>query len=79
MAHAAEIARIELLRDAERKAHLLFDEMFGRGMIVPANTKPKRRPNAAGRPCHWILEVHLIDRERRFGGFFEQLLDVPMD
>jgi hypothetical protein len=27
--------------------------------------------------CHWILEVHLVDRERGFGGFYEQLLDIP--
>ena len=26
--------------------------------------------------CHWILEIHLIDPARRFGGFYEQLLDL---
>ncbi|MEU7875714.1 hypothetical protein [Dactylosporangium sp. NPDC049140] len=26
--------------------------------------------------CHWILEVHLVDRCRGFGGFYEQLLDL---
>lgn len=30
----------------------------------------------AGRRCHWILEVHLVDRERRIGGFTEQLLSL---
>jgi Xaa-Pro dipeptidase len=45
--------------------------------IAPANVNPMRRLDAAGRECHWILEVHLIDRERGFGGFFEQLLDIP--
>jgi hypothetical protein len=29
-----------------------------------------------GRQCHWILEVHLVDRDRRIGGFFEQLLTL---
>jgi Xaa-Pro dipeptidase len=45
--------------------------------IAPQNTNPMRRLDAAGQACHWILEVHLVDRERGFGGFFEQLLDIP--
>lgn len=44
--------------------------------ITPGNHGPMRRLDAAGNPCHWILEVHLTDRERGFGGFFEQLLDI---
>jgi hypothetical protein len=35
-----------------------------------------RRLDPLGRRCHWILEVHLVDRERAIGGFFEQLLDL---
>jgi Xaa-Pro dipeptidase len=35
-----------------------------------------RRPDARGRSCHWILEIHLVDRERGFGGFHEELLDI---
>ena len=45
--------------------------------IAPANVNPMRRLDAAGQQCHWILEVHLVDRERGFGGFYEQLLDIP--
>jgi Xaa-Pro dipeptidase len=45
--------------------------------IAPANQNPMRRLDAAGNACHWILEVHLVDRERGFGGFYEQLLDIP--
>ena len=45
--------------------------------IAAPNTNPMRRTDPAGRDCHWILEVHLIDRQRGFGGFFEQLLDIP--
>jgi Xaa-Pro dipeptidase len=45
--------------------------------IAPANNNPMRRLDAAGQQCHWILEVHLVDRERGFGGFYEQLLDIP--
>ncbi len=44
--------------------------------ITTGNTDPMRRPDGAGNPCHWILEVHLTDTERGFGGFFEQLLDI---
>lgn len=44
--------------------------------IMPGSTKPMRRTDPAGRRCHWILEIHLVDRARGFGGFYEQLLDV---
>jgi Xaa-Pro aminopeptidase len=44
--------------------------------IAPGNTQPMRRNDIAGQPCHWILEVHLVDRERQIGGFFEELLDL---
>jgi len=32
--------------------------------------------DTAGRPRHWILEIHFVDRQRRIGGFFEELLTV---
>jgi hypothetical protein len=35
-----------------------------------------REPDEQGRPRHWILEVHFIDRHREIGGFFEELLTV---
>ena len=44
--------------------------------FTPGSTKPLRRSDRAGRRCHWILEIHLVDRERRIGGFFEELLDL---
>lgn len=44
--------------------------------ITAGSDQPMRRLDRAGRQCHWILEVHLIDRDRQFGGFFEQLLDI---
>jgi Xaa-Pro aminopeptidase len=44
--------------------------------IAPGNTTPMRRVDKAGRQCHWILEIHLIDSARAFGGFYEQLLDL---
>ncbi|HEY1629748.1 MAG TPA: M24 family metallopeptidase [Rhizomicrobium sp.] len=42
--------------------------------IAPANTKPMRDPDDNGNERHWILEIHLIDRARQFGGFYERLL-----
>ena len=44
--------------------------------ITTGSDLPMRRPDPVGRCCHWILEVHLTDRDRGFGGFYEQLLDA---
>jgi Xaa-Pro dipeptidase len=45
--------------------------------VAPGSTRPMRRKDSAGNDCHWILEVHLVDRERGYGGFHEELLDLP--
>ena len=45
--------------------------------IAAGSRQPKRRKDRAGKTCHWILEVHLVDRQRRLGGFHEELLDLP--
>jgi Xaa-Pro dipeptidase len=37
-----------------------------------------RDPDALGQPRYWIIEVHLVDRARSFGGFYERLLQ-PAD
>ena len=35
-------------------------------------------PNAlAGDPRHWILEMHFVSPDGRFGGFYERLLEGP--
>jgi Xaa-Pro aminopeptidase len=44
--------------------------------IRHGNAVRLREPDASGRPRHWILEIHFIDRARQFGGFFEELLTV---
>jgi Xaa-Pro aminopeptidase len=44
--------------------------------IAPGSAAPMRRRDRAGLLCHWILEVHLVDRDAEIGGFFEQLLDI---
>ena len=45
--------------------------------IAAGSRQPMRRKDRAGKTCHWILEVHLVDRQRRLGGFHEELLDLP--
>ncbi|HEX5296387.1 MAG TPA: hypothetical protein VFW50_05320 [Streptosporangiaceae bacterium] len=45
-------------------------------LTCPAPERLCIRHDANGQACHWILEVHLVDRERQIGGFFEELLDL---
>ena len=42
--------------------------------IAPGNDKPMRDPDGNGDERHWILEIHLVDKARTFGGFYERLL-----
>nr|WP_323449996.1 M24 family metallopeptidase [Streptomyces sp. YSPA8] len=56
--------------------HETIDGAKAESYITPDNHTPLRRTDRAGRVCHWILELHLVDRERGFGGFYEQLLDL---
>ena len=42
--------------------------------IRHGNNLSLREADANGRERHWILEVHLVDRSRQIGGFYEQLL-----
>jgi Xaa-Pro aminopeptidase len=44
--------------------------------IAPGSDQPMHRLDRTGRQCHWILEVHLVDRGRQIGGFYEELLDI---
>lgn len=44
--------------------------------IHPENHTIMRDPDKNDNPRDWILEVHLVNREKQFGGFFEQLLTV---
>jgi Xaa-Pro dipeptidase len=43
---------------------------------MPGSGEPMRRTDRPGRVGHWILEVHLVDRDRQIGGFHEELLDI---
>jgi len=42
--------------------------------IWPQNHLPLRRKDHESRDLHWILEIHLVDHGRTFGGFYERLL-----
>ena len=44
--------------------------------IALGSDHPMRRLDRSGRQAHWILEIHLVDQERQFGGFHEELLDL---
>jgi Xaa-Pro dipeptidase len=44
--------------------------------IRHGNTQPLREPDAKGMPRHWILEIHFVDKQRRIGGFYEELLTL---
>src|SRR5689334_4289876 len=56
--------------------HELIDGDRGESYIAPGSDNPMRRTDRAGNVCHWILEVHLTDAVRGFGGFHEELLDI---
>jgi Xaa-Pro aminopeptidase len=42
--------------------------------IGPHNPLPMGGVDHLGRALHWILEIHLVDNARTFGGFYERLL-----
>jgi Xaa-Pro aminopeptidase len=44
--------------------------------IRPENSERLNDPYRSGQKRHWILEIHLVDRTRQIGGFYEQLLTV---
>ncbi len=46
-----------------------------RRRVSPGNRRRMREPDAAGHSRHWILEIHLVSRDRGFGGFYERLLE----
>lgn len=44
--------------------------------ITKGNKQRMSGLGANGQKRHWILEIHLVDRGRQIGGFYEQLLTV---
>ena len=84
-AHVAALAEARAGRSAARTPATWWGEfphelIDGRAHRVLHRAGQRRArcaaPTAAAGSCHWILEVHLVDREREIGGFFEQLLTV---
>ncbi|MGW5521145.1 M24 family metallopeptidase [Gordonia sp. NPDC003950] len=57
--------------------HETIDAAEIESYIAPGSDGPMRRTDKRGNMCHWILEVHLVTTDRRFGGFYEELLDLP--
>jgi Xaa-Pro dipeptidase len=44
------------------------------GHISPENPTRMRETDGFGRARHWILEIHLVAPDGRFGGFYERLM-----
>ena len=44
--------------------------------LHPGNSTRLCDPDSGGRPRSWIYEIHFVDRERGYGGFFEQWLEA---
>jgi Xaa-Pro dipeptidase len=42
--------------------------------IAPSNPTGMSALDGNGREKHWILEIHLVDKTRSYGGFYERLL-----
>jgi len=55
-------------------AHALIPGDKNLNRIYPGNPKRMRDPDELGRERHWILEIHLVEPEGRYGGFYERLL-----
>jgi Xaa-Pro aminopeptidase len=55
-------------------AHAWLPDERNTTLIGPNNPTKLRDPDSKGRERHWILEIHLVDRARTFGGFYERLL-----
>jgi Xaa-Pro dipeptidase len=53
-------------------AHIPGDKDLNR--IHPGNPKRMRDPDELGRERHWILEIHLVEPDGLYGGFYERLL-----
>jgi len=57
--------------------HQNFEGERLESLMASGNAKPLRRDDPSGLVGHWILEVHLVDRDRQIGGFYEDLLTIP--
>lgn len=53
--------------------HEQLDKEDKTNYIHPENHTPMSSLDRAGRKREWIIEIHLIDKSKKIGGFFEQL------
>jgi hypothetical protein len=61
------------MQDPERRARLIAAEQ--RAMTLFDRVEELRTSlDGNGRWKHWILEIHLVDKAKTFGGFYERLL-----
>jgi Xaa-Pro dipeptidase len=56
--------------------HEIVQGELGENYLHPGNRLPLSGPDRDGNPRTWIYEVHFIDAERGYGGFFEQWLEL---
>jgi Xaa-Pro aminopeptidase len=53
--------------------HEKLDDEDKRNYIHPENNVPLNALDQEGNSRHWIIEIHLVDRKKKIGAFFEQL------
>lgn len=56
--------------------HKELAENMSTGYANATHTERMRGLDSRGRERHWILEIHFVDRARKIGAFFEELLTV---
>ncbi len=55
-------------------AHIQIYGNVPENRIWKQNTVPMSAPGSDGKTRYWILEIHLVDKEGQYGGFFEDIL-----
>jgi len=56
--------------------HKSLPENLSLGYADANHHQPMRGLDSLGRQRHWILEIHFVDRTRRIGAFYEELLTI---
>jgi Xaa-Pro dipeptidase len=56
--------------------HEIVQGELAENYLHPGNPLPLSAPDRDGNPRTWIYEVHFVDPERGYGGFFEQWLEL---
>lgn len=56
--------------------HEIVQGELSENYLHPGNCLPLSGPDRDGNPRTWIYEVHFVDPERGYGGFFEQWLEL---